>query len=597
MGLWIKNDDGSIEKVAGSGGGGGSFDGEHVLTGDVDNPPEELAVGQLMWDGVEGSSGGSGGGSFDGEHVPTGDPTDPAMFEALDVGQLLYDGVEDTGADPDYAVVRSNASGLTTTYDGTTPIGWDVTEVVSGGITVTYDGSGRAIEFVVPSDGMYNIGFQVYTWEGTAWPDAATAKLQLSIVNDTASVVLSDDRFYWGGNLIRNGSSAQQFLSAGDRISTRCSIVGSTSPYFQNPSDSWFSIAKVDGTQGPQGPPGSGGSGDAGPHDHDYLPLAGGTVTGDLTVDGKLNVGGDFSVTGIDVAAGYVRHADGDYSWPSISFQNDMQAGFYLAGPQKVGLRSDLTVDGTVATINPGSEGAPAFTSTLYPTTGMYTHAEGVFFAVDGQWKFGAWADRVGIRHDLQVDGKITNAEVNGNTAELALRGIIGAKRGSATDTKHNGLAIAAYRALTLRAGRRFRISGTVNIGKHTAADGYTDGYVTVGLRIDGLTLTQHSIFMKAEEMTSVHLEWTGPALTGASGGSWQGVSIEADAPTWQYVGSYDRRATLIIEDVGPYVDLNDYGRTATELEHPETRDLDQQNGEPIELPDPTARIEELEGA
>ena len=33
---------------------------------------------------------------------------------------------------------------------------------------------------------------------------------------------------------------------------------------------------------------GSGGSGDAGPHDHDYLPLAGGTVTGDLTVDGTV---------------------------------------------------------------------------------------------------------------------------------------------------------------------------------------------------------------------------------------------------------------------------------------------------------------------
>ena len=65
MGLWIKNDDGSIEKVAGSGGGGGSFDGEHVLTGDVDNPPEDLAVGQLMWDGVEGGSGGSGAGPHD----------------------------------------------------------------------------------------------------------------------------------------------------------------------------------------------------------------------------------------------------------------------------------------------------------------------------------------------------------------------------------------------------------------------------------------------------------------------------------------------------------------------------------------------------
>ena len=65
MGLWIKNDDGSIEKVAGSGGGGGSFEGEHVLTGDVANPPEDLAVGQLMWDGVEGGSGGGDAGPHD----------------------------------------------------------------------------------------------------------------------------------------------------------------------------------------------------------------------------------------------------------------------------------------------------------------------------------------------------------------------------------------------------------------------------------------------------------------------------------------------------------------------------------------------------
>ena len=87
--------------------------------------------------------------------------------------------------------------------------------------------------------------------------------------------------------------------------------------------------------------------------------------------------------------------------------------------------------------------------------------------------------------------------------------------------------------------------------------------------------------------MTSVHLEWTGHALTNASGGSWQGVSIEADATAWYYVGSYNRNATLIIEDVGPYVDLNDNGRTTTELEQPETLDLDQENGEPIELPAP----------
>ena len=34
-------------------GGSGGFDGEHVLIGDPDYPPEELAVGQLLYDGVE----------------------------------------------------------------------------------------------------------------------------------------------------------------------------------------------------------------------------------------------------------------------------------------------------------------------------------------------------------------------------------------------------------------------------------------------------------------------------------------------------------------------------------------------------------------
>lgn len=37
-------------------------DGEHVLTGDPENPPAELDAGQLLWDGVEGGSGSGGGG-------------------------------------------------------------------------------------------------------------------------------------------------------------------------------------------------------------------------------------------------------------------------------------------------------------------------------------------------------------------------------------------------------------------------------------------------------------------------------------------------------------------------------------------------------
>ena len=43
-------------------------DGEHVLTGDPENPPAELDAGQLLWDGVEGG-GGSGGGGGPHDHA------------------------------------------------------------------------------------------------------------------------------------------------------------------------------------------------------------------------------------------------------------------------------------------------------------------------------------------------------------------------------------------------------------------------------------------------------------------------------------------------------------------------------------------------
>jgi len=69
MGLWLKQDDGSLVEVSG-GGGGGSFDGEHVLTGDPSDPAvvESVAEGQLLYDGVE--SDGSGGGPHDHDYLP-----------------------------------------------------------------------------------------------------------------------------------------------------------------------------------------------------------------------------------------------------------------------------------------------------------------------------------------------------------------------------------------------------------------------------------------------------------------------------------------------------------------------------------------------
>ena len=52
----------------GSGGGGGSFDGEHVLTGDPGSPPEGWAAGQLLYDGLQDAAG--DGSPHDHDYLP-----------------------------------------------------------------------------------------------------------------------------------------------------------------------------------------------------------------------------------------------------------------------------------------------------------------------------------------------------------------------------------------------------------------------------------------------------------------------------------------------------------------------------------------------
>ena len=60
MALWMKKEDGTLVEVS---GGGGSSEGEHVITGDPTDPAmfNEVAVGQLLYDGVEGGGSGDGG--------------------------------------------------------------------------------------------------------------------------------------------------------------------------------------------------------------------------------------------------------------------------------------------------------------------------------------------------------------------------------------------------------------------------------------------------------------------------------------------------------------------------------------------------------
>ena len=167
------------------------------------------------------------------------------------------------------------------------------------------------------------------------------------------------------------------------------------------------------GPQGPEGPPGEDGAtgpqGPQGPQGPEGPPGSGGDFDGDHVLTGDPSnppedwAAGQLLYDGVEDTGGGSEPHDHDY--------------LPLAGGIVTG---DLQVGGTVATINPGSEGAPAYTSTLYPTTGMYGHAEGVFFAVAGNWTFGSWADRVGIRKDLHVAGDL---QVDGVTTVHGTKG------------------------------------------------------------------------------------------------------------------------------------------------------------------------------
>jgi hypothetical protein len=87
----------ALERAAGS-GGGGSGDGTQGPQGPQGPAGEDGEDGATGPQGPQGEQGPPGsGGDFDGDHVLTGDPGDPP--EEWAVGQLLYDGWEDTAGD------------------------------------------------------------------------------------------------------------------------------------------------------------------------------------------------------------------------------------------------------------------------------------------------------------------------------------------------------------------------------------------------------------------------------------------------------------------------------------------------------------------
>jgi len=260
--------------------------GEHVLTGDPENPPAELDAGQLLWDGVEGGSGSGGGGSFEGEHVLTGDPQNPPADWT--VGQLLYDGDPSTG------------------------------------------GGGGGIE-EAPSDG------KQYARQDEAWSEVvavadgepATMLLQYGVLTSTTNgagaIQINFDKKYAAAPAITVILDTPEITEArltaiyspvsreidGDRAQFICYKSDGLRLSDTSVTARWVAVGEAaDAADNNVG--GSVGSGGGGPHDHaeyalvehdhdefvhdhDYLPLSGGTLTGALTVDKNLTLASETS--------------------------------------------------------------------------------------------------------------------------------------------------------------------------------------------------------------------------------------------------------------------------------------------------------------
>jgi hypothetical protein len=281
MGLWLKQDDGSLVPV---GGGGGSAGGGEVLTGDPFDPPADWAVGQLLYDGVEDTGDGSAGGSIQYHSIGTSGVTG---IEATEVDLPIvdvYGGPLVVGQK--YAV----------SSEGSFRFGVGATSFVTQ--TVNINGS-PAVECLAYKTFIDNERFMV----------SASRSWNCDDANPTVTVVASCS------------AGSMQTFNAGER---RANVT--------------FTPMQSSG----------GGGGDAGPHDHDYLPLAGGTVAGNLTVDGDITarVGGsaDAPAYGFADMPGAGMFAHKSNNWLRFAVDGEVQMRI---DPDRVTVWKGLRVEGT----------------------------------------------------------------------------------------------------------------------------------------------------------------------------------------------------------------------------------------------------------
>jgi len=183
--------------------------------------------------------------------------------------------------------------------------------------------------------------------------------------------------------------------------------LGEPGDYYLDGTDGWVYVKRNDSSWtnlyvNLTGPPGSGGGGD-------FLPLTGGTLTGDgqtltlmnATPTGQPHIG--FYHNG--VRKGYIGNAN------PLTTELSAEANELVLGGAGVRVGTDLQVDGQVRTPTTYNNGAPTYTFTGATGAGMWCYDNNLMgFTVSGVEFFRNEGGVSRFKGNLQADGSITAA-------------------------------------------------------------------------------------------------------------------------------------------------------------------------------------------
>jgi len=437
-------------------------DGEHVLTGDPENPPAGLDAGQLLWDGVEGGSGGGDAGPHDHDEyaLVEHDHDEYAMaemsqevvkfetpgtfeFKKADYPNLSFITVEVVGGggaggsalaceaneasvgagggSGGYgfrtikAVDLADVESVVVGAGGTPDSARSVVDVADGAETVAATGGdGEAsLAFAINSHGRRG-GGTVKTASGDPYLNTLPgggggsygtkdfgvgggpgtppfAHTHRSVGGNGGGVMFAVGG--GGGNAVTAAGQAGFNGRSGGGGGGGANRAGNNVLHLGGNGGDGVVIVTVFSATGS-------GSGGGGPHDHDeYLPLTGGTLTGDLTLaGGTLDAnGGAHVLSGGNQVLRLMNSAPTSRPYVSV-FYNDVRAGFFgnpsassggvtelqgegntlrLGSQVKVQVQTDLQVDG-VTTIH-GAKGFFNLSEVVSPPADHWTSYPGVW--------------------------------------------------------------------------------------------------------------------------------------------------------------------------------------------------------------------------